>query len=90
MDKASQVLAQGPPVGVPRSYRAIADHSGVLRATLHHRACDRRSIEEKADSQRYLAPFEEKAMDDVDKRKLEKHLHKLTKGAQTSIARSTL
>jgi hypothetical protein len=29
MDKASQVLAQDPPTGVPRSYRAIADHSGV-------------------------------------------------------------
>jgi hypothetical protein len=28
-DKASQVLSQGPLSGVPRSYRAIADHSRV-------------------------------------------------------------
>jgi hypothetical protein len=48
MDKASQVLAQGTPTGVPRSNRAIADHSGVPRSTLHHRAHGRRSIEEKA------------------------------------------
>jgi len=64
MDKASQVLAQGPPVGVPRSHRAIADHSGVPHSTLHHRAHGRRSIEEKAESQRYLTPFEEKAVVD--------------------------
>ena len=64
MDKASQVLAQGPPVGVPRSYRAIADHSGVPHSTLYHRAHGRRSIEEKAESQRYLTPFEEKAVVD--------------------------
>lgn len=54
IDKASQVLAQGPPAGVSRSYRAIADHSGVPRATLHHRSRGRRSIEEKAESQQYL------------------------------------
>lgn len=62
MDKASHVLAQDPPDGVPGSYRAIADHSGVPRATLHHRAQGRRSIEEKAVSQQYLAPYEEKAL----------------------------
>jgi hypothetical protein len=50
MDKASQVLAQGPPTGVPGSYRAIADH---------------RSIDEKAESQQYLAPFEETAVVDI-------------------------
>jgi hypothetical protein len=64
MDKASQVLAQGPPTGVPRSYRAIADHSGVPRSTLHHRAHGRRSIEEKAESQQDLARFEEKVVVD--------------------------
>jgi len=26
MDRASQVLAQGVPPGVPKSYRALADH----------------------------------------------------------------
>ncbi|KAK4907945.1 hypothetical protein LTR49_023094 [Elasticomyces elasticus] len=61
MDKASQVLAQGDPDGVPKSYRAFADHGGVPRATLHHRACGRPSIKSKAQSQQYLAPFEEKA-----------------------------
>jgi hypothetical protein len=50
------------PSGVPRSYRAIADHSGVPRSTLHHRAHGRRSIEERAESQQYLNPFEEKAV----------------------------
>lgn len=61
MDKASLVLDQDLPVGVPRSYRSIADHSGIPRATLHHRARARRSVEEKAQSQQYLTPYEEKA-----------------------------
>ena len=59
MDRASQVLAQGVPPGVPRSYRALADHSNVPRSTLHHRARGRRSMEEKARSQQYLTPWEE-------------------------------
>ena len=59
MDRASQVLAQGVPPGVPNSYRALADHSNVPRSTLHHRARGRRSIEEKAQSQQYLTPWEE-------------------------------
>ncbi|PMD60442.1 uncharacterized protein K444DRAFT_392833 [Hyaloscypha bicolor E] len=37
MDRASQVLAQGVPPGVPRSYRALADHGNVPHSTLHHR-----------------------------------------------------
>ena len=59
MDRASQVLAQGVPLGVPTSYRALADHGKVPRATLHHRACGLRSMEEKAQSQQYLTPWEE-------------------------------
>jgi hypothetical protein len=59
MDRASQVLAQGVPPGVPRSYRALADHGNVPRSTLHHRARGRRSMEEKAQSQQYLTPWEE-------------------------------
>jgi hypothetical protein len=59
MDRASQALAQGVPPGVPNSYRALADHSHVARSTLHHRAHGRRSIEEKAQSQQYLTPWEE-------------------------------
>jgi hypothetical protein len=61
MDRASQVLAQSVPEGVPRSYSALADHSEVPRSTLH-RARGRRSIEEKAQSQRYLTPWEEGAV----------------------------
>src|SRR5271155_2860503 len=59
MDRASQVLAQGVPLGVPNSYRALADHGNVPRSTLHYRARGRRLIEEKAQSQQYLTPWEE-------------------------------
>jgi hypothetical protein len=62
MDKASQVPAQGPPEGVPRSNRAIADHSGVLRSTLHYRAYGCGSIEDKAKSQQYPPFFQENAV----------------------------
>ena len=48
MDRASQILAQGVPPGVPYSYRALADHGDISHSTLHHRARGRRSIEEKA------------------------------------------
>ena len=61
MDRASQALAQGVPLGVPRSYRTLQDHGGVPRSTLHHRAQGRRSLEEKARSQQYLTPCEERA-----------------------------
>ena len=43
MDRASQVLAQGFPDGVPKSIYALADHSYVPRTTLQHRARSRRS-----------------------------------------------
>jgi hypothetical protein len=59
MDRASQVLAQGVPIGVPNSYRALADHSDVSRSTLHHRARGRCSREKKAQDQQYLRPWEE-------------------------------
>lgn len=62
MDRASQVLAQGVPVTVPRSHRALADHGGVPRSTLHYRAHGRRSIEEKAQRQQYLSPSEDEAV----------------------------
>ncbi|KAF8859121.1 hypothetical protein BDZ45DRAFT_621553, partial [Acephala macrosclerotiorum] len=32
MDRASQVLAQGVPPGVPRSYRALADHGNKAQS----------------------------------------------------------
>jgi hypothetical protein len=47
MDRASQVFAQGVPPGVPRSYRALADHGNIPHSTLHHRARGRPSMEEK-------------------------------------------
>jgi hypothetical protein len=59
MDRASQVLAQGVPPGVPKSYRALADHGNVPHSTLHHRARGRPSMEEKARGQQYLKPYEE-------------------------------
>jgi hypothetical protein len=64
MDKASRVLAlaQGLPPGLPTSYRALAGHGEVARSTLHARAHGRRSIEEKAQTQQYLGPWEEDAL----------------------------
>ena len=62
MDKASQELARSVPEGVSKSFRARADHSDVPRTTLQHRARGRRSKEEKAPSQQYLYPWEEKAL----------------------------
>ena len=62
MDKPSQVLAQGLPEGVRKSFRALADHSDVPRTTLQHRIRGRRSKEEKAQSQHYLYPWEAKAL----------------------------
>ena len=63
MDRASQVLAQGVPPGVPTSYRALADHHGnVSHSTLHHRARGRPSREEKAQGQQYLKPYEEEVI----------------------------
>jgi len=62
MDKASQALALDLPPGVPDTYAARAEHGKVALTTLHHRARGRRSIEEKAQSQQYLTPWEEKAV----------------------------
>ena len=57
MKRASQALAQGIP-----TYRALADHHNVARSTLHDRAHGQRSREQKAQSQQYLTPYEEKAV----------------------------
>ena len=61
-DRASLALADGLPPGVPNSYRALADHSGVPHSTLHHRARGRRSMKQKAETQQYLTPYEETAL----------------------------
>jgi hypothetical protein len=50
IDKASCVLAQPVLLGLSSSYRARADRGEVPYTTLHHRACGRRSMEEKAQS----------------------------------------
>jgi hypothetical protein len=62
MDRASQVLAQGVPPGVPRSYRALADHSKVPHSTLYHCARGRPSIKEKAQGQQYLKPYKKEVI----------------------------
>jgi predicted Fe-Mo cluster-binding NifX family protein len=63
MDRASQVLALGVPHGVPKSYRALADHhGGVGHTTLYYRDNGRQSIEKKALGQHYLNPYETKAV----------------------------
>jgi hypothetical protein len=51
------------PPGVPKSYRALADHHGnVSHSTLHHRARGRPSREEKAQDQQYLQPYKEEVV----------------------------
>jgi len=45
MDRAGQVLAQGLPPDVPRTYAALAERGDVPFPTLHHRAHGRRSKE---------------------------------------------
>src|SRR5436190_12744035 len=57
-----QVLAQDLPPGVPNSYRARADRSGVPHTTLYARDHGRPSIKQKAENQQYLAPWEENAV----------------------------
>jgi hypothetical protein len=64
MDPASQALVRGVPPGVRKSFRALADHSNVPRTTLQHREAGRKSMKEKAESQLYLHPWEEKAFVD--------------------------
>ncbi|KFY67700.1 hypothetical protein V497_00256 [Pseudogymnoascus sp. VKM F-4516 (FW-969)] len=71
MDRASQALAQGVPPGVPDSYRALADHGNVPRSTLNYRARGRRSIEEKAQSQQYLKPWEEDVVVNITRQRPE-------------------
>jgi hypothetical protein len=43
-DRASQILAEGCPPGVPKSFRALADHGDVPRTTLQHQARERPSL----------------------------------------------
>ena len=63
MDRVSQVLAQDLPPGLPRTYAARAEYAEVALTTLYHREHGRRSKEQKAQSQQYLTPSEEKALE---------------------------
>jgi hypothetical protein len=62
MDKASRALAEGVPPVVPFSFRALADHREVSHATVHRRSHGGRSLEQKAQDQQYLTPWEEEAL----------------------------
>jgi hypothetical protein len=62
-DRASEALAESPLPGEPRTYKALSKNKNVPLSTLHHRAQGRRSREEKAQSQQYLTPSEENALE---------------------------
>lgn len=62
MDRASRALVEGLPASEPMTYVALSEWSDVPRSTLYHRARGRRSKEDKAKSQQYLTPSEEKAL----------------------------
>jgi DDE superfamily endonuclease len=62
MDRASQVLVDGLPGSQPCTYRALSKYGKVSKATLWHRAHGRPSKEDKARSQQYLTPAEERAL----------------------------
>ena len=62
MDRDSQVLAQSLISSVPRTYAALVEQNNAPLSTPHHRARGQRSREERAQSQQYLTPEEEKAV----------------------------
>lgn len=62
MDLATQVLAEGLPPGLPKTYVAQAKWGQVPYSTLYHRAHGRPSKKDKAIRQQYLNPSEEKAL----------------------------
>ena len=62
-DRASRALAEASLPGEPRTYDATSKRSGVPLTTLYHRDHGRRSEEAKAQSQQYLTPPEEKALE---------------------------
>jgi len=57
------VLSDGLDPAEPRTYAALSKRGKVPRSILWHRAHGRPSKEEKAKSQQYLTPSEEKALD---------------------------
>jgi DDE superfamily endonuclease len=65
MDEAAAVLAEfTDSTGISKSYSALSELSDIPASTLWHRAHGRPSKREKAESQQYLTPSEEKALVD--------------------------
>ena len=62
MDRVSQVLAQGLPPDVSKTWAALSERSGVPLTTLYYRAHRRHSIKQKVQGQQYFTPEEEKAL----------------------------
>jgi hypothetical protein len=62
MNRASQVLAEGLPSDVHKTYAALGEYGNVPGSTLYHRDHGRRSKEEQAQSRQYLTREEEKAV----------------------------
>jgi hypothetical protein len=62
-DPASKALAEPSLPGEPQTYDARSKRSGIPLTTLYYRNHGRRSKEEKAQSQQYLTPLEEKALE---------------------------
>jgi DDE superfamily endonuclease len=68
MDPASIILSEGLDPTKPKTYAALSEGGNVPRTTLWYRAHGRPSIEEKAKSQQYLTPQEEKTLVEYLKR----------------------
>lgn len=66
-DRASKALAEDSLPGEPRTYDTILKRTEVPLTTLYHRRHGRRSREKKAQSQQYLTPPEEKALEKYTK-----------------------
>jgi hypothetical protein len=62
-DRASKAMAEASLLGESRTYDATSKRSGVPLTTLYHRHHGQCSKEEKAQSQQYLTPPEEKALE---------------------------
>ena len=62
-DRASKALAKGFLPGERQVYDVISNREDVPLSTLNHRALGRRSKEQKAQSQQYLTPSEEIALE---------------------------
>jgi Tc5 transposase DNA-binding domain len=61
-DPASAALCDGLDPSKPRTYDALSESTNVPSTTLWYRADGRPSRQEKAASQQYLTPSEEKAL----------------------------